>query len=79
MTAPVHITKRALAVQQGRNMFDEPGEVLACGRDWDDGQNFAFYADDFMVGDRCGPGQTKSVTCPACLVLLDAELERGAA
>ena len=71
MTAPVHITKRALAVVGGRPLGHWGG--CACGGYWD-GFNAVAAA---LV--QMNPLEWRRVTCPACLVLLDAELEgRGA-
>ena len=67
---PVHITKRALAHAGGRDSGAEPPNVVACTG-----------ANAFDLPQYCSVGfnnyhlKTKSVTCPDCLVLLDAELE----
>lgn len=77
MVTPVHITKRALAVVGGRDEDAFPEDERAC-----DGLHTTKH-NDFVVGEvlarKLGESCPKHVTCPRCLVLLDAELEgRGA-
>lgn len=77
---PVHITKRALAVVGGRDPENEPRAENACTggikgecvAEMFFGQRYYHPPSERRVGEAL-----RRVTCPACLVLLDAEFERG--
>lgn len=68
---PVHITKRALAVVGGSTDAAETFRCL-CGAPWDGLGLGEAVTTGVWVADR---GSLDDVTCPACLALLNAELE----
>jgi len=81
VVTPVHITKRALAVVGGR----EPGDIVlfanACDGKYQgdyvshDGHGFHFSEHGQPLLDITIEDVGRYVDHPACLVLLDAELE----
>lgn len=77
---PVHITKRALAVG-GRDVLREPMSFNGCGSRFDQldllKQPFWLLPVTPASLRRHDKTDWRRVTCPACLVLLDAEFERG--
>lgn len=66
----VHITKRALAVVGGREVGTIPYSQTACS-----GRTRGRVVAVAEVLENAKAAR-KRVTCPACLVLLDAEFER---